>query len=745
MKRIVTIVLIVATLAVILGVVGIGVLLVNFDPNKYKSQFSAALGEATGWHVTLHDDLKISFLPDITLSTGRMNIQIPGSRSSQGIDVEDVTLFVGSDNIIKGFLDVEQVIIREASLNQDSIPDSFLPDDGSNPTVNAALASLAETQNGGSGGSGTADAEGGALASPAQVPPPASGIRLQVRFPGKRVTILDSVLTGKDTNGSNAWVLSLARAEFHNFGLNADMPITANGEFTDNLQLQKATFSLEAVASLSEKGSLQGHVFSLHTRLDGFGDLPIASGGAFALGYDLHTAAISMRDIKGYLQTAGQPGASEAASNFGGALEITPPKEGLAGKVSGTLHIDSLDMDMLLHGLDPTVRFVEAAGTATKGAPNFTRPKVTRVLASSGGKPENKAAGKNEHPSLAMGGGKKSAKRTSSWQMRLVSQYSLNLALTADELIVNRFPINRLSMRVLSREGRASLPFSFSIFGAAVNGTGSINANGAAPSFAANAKFKGLNMGKAAVAWTSNYYVGGVGQGSLDFSGKGNSYSDFIQSLKGKASFEVNNGEVRGFALIPPDLPHFQNLPNNFLFRRLSANAVIDAGKASTENILLESDTLTGKGAGVIFLTFGQVDLGITFSQVGRPAAVPVFISGPYGSLHSSVDMPTYQKSLDRLGLGYGYGSGEGQQPAPYPASDPYYDNGARNSGYAGRQTEDPYRRYMNRTPLGEAYWPPSGGAPVRSGDRGASDSGNIPPMRNPSDIIYNINRSNTR
>ena len=218
------------TILCLLGAGGLGFLLAKFDPNDYKSQFQAALEEATGWKITLHDDLAISFLPTITLKTGRVSLEIPGSRNGQSAHIGALTLALSGEHLHQGFLDVQEIRIQELHLSEESLPASFFPDDGSNPTVKEALRSLAGDQKAALPQPVPLVEESTGTVAPNAAPGSrAGGIRLQVRFPGRKLILEDSSITGRDDLGNDSWPLFLASAEFEKLGLAADVPSNDTG------------------------------------------------------------------------------------------------------------------------------------------------------------------------------------------------------------------------------------------------------------------------------------------------------------------------------------------------------------------------------------------------------------------------------------------------------------------------------------------------------------------------------------
>ena len=107
-------------------------------------------------------------------------------------------------------------------------------------------------------------------------------------------------------------------------------------------------------------------------------------------------------------------------------------------------------------------------------------------------------------------------------------------------------------------------------------------------------------------------------------------------------------------------MPNILEAPAEFLFTRFAAGAQVVDGSATCSDILLESARVSGQGGGVIHLPFGQLDIGMNFMIAGRPPAIPVGISGPYGSLATVVDMETFKRNAEQRQPSYQRGGRRG-------------------------------------------------------------------------------------
>jgi hypothetical protein len=610
MSRIVAFLLLGLTLAALLPIVVVGVLLSRFDPNAYRDELSRAAETLTGRKTTLQEPLKVSYLPSLELRTGA--VAFYDQSGEVEFEAGSIALGMPFAPLLQGVLEIREITLRGARPRPGSNPlDWFVADQAGRPAAG-------EVETG--------------------------GLRFVPRVEKARLVDSDLPLAA-----DGSLVLHLDEARLDQVRFHDDLPLTASGALRDAASERDMPFSLNASVRLEKNGDLHARVASLRLRLEDVGDLPLLLEAQCALDYTRQSGLASVDKAQGSLAVLDAP-TDDAATRaaWRGYLNITARQAGKPAVVQGALHAESLNLDVLLRGLDPAVRFVESDGEAIAGAPNLTRPKVNRLPAGSHGMAQLPAkattVGRPAQRDDMHAGALPLSRRPLPPE-----DLSLDLALSADTLIIQGLPLLGLDIKVRSRDRQTSMPFAFTFCGADVNGTGRLDCQRSIPSLALVGQVRGLNMRLFGDAWRLGCDISGVGSATLEVSGLGLSYPDLMRSLRGKASFQVVNGQIRDFSLIPADLPSPVRAPREFLFRRLAADARIMEGTAVTDNITLESDSLSVTGGGSVHLAYRQLDIGLNVMLGGKPPIIPVSISGPWKSLSYQVDRQALQRNMKAL------------------------------------------------------------------------------------------------
>jgi len=196
------------------------------------------------------------------------------------------------------------------------------------------------------------------------------------------------------------------------------------------------------------------------------------------------------------------------------------------------------------------------------------------------------------------------------------------------------------------------MPFSLSLFKGAITGIAKASVVKEGFSLSLSGEVKGLDVAEATDTLSGKYTITGLLDASCALVGRGGDATAILHSLSGTISARVGSGEVRGFRLIPVDLPGLGTIPVNVPFESLSASAKVEQGVAQSRDISLQSKTLVGRGGGKVFLAHGQAELGLDFLLGGAPPAIPVNISGPFASLSYSVDMRTFMRNAAESAAG---------------------------------------------------------------------------------------------
>jgi uncharacterized protein involved in outer membrane biogenesis len=643
MIRLVRNTLLALIIAALLAVVGGGIFLARFDPNEYREQLLQAAQELTGRRIALHQSLNLSFLPQLELSTGSVSVYGPDGAAQ--VEADDIRLRLPLEPLLRGELEIQEVTARGLRLAPGASLESLLfADPGALPP-----------------------------APPLPGPAPRFLLRLDTAY------LRDSDIP---LPGDSALVLHLESASISftptdsalPVSLPPALPIALTGSVRDSVGKQELPFSLEAEAEISAE-RLRARVTALSGRLDDMGDVPLLLEGRCTLSHQWQSRVLTVEKAQGSLSVANaQATDNSLRSSWRGYLNIAWPDQGKPASIQGALHSDNLDLDTLLRGLDARTRSDMDAQGAIIGAPNFTRPKVNRTAAAS-------------RPAVLPPKGRNATAETGKTapslppNRLLPRDVSLDLALTADLLTVQGLPLQGLDLKVRSLDRQTSIPFSFTFCGADVNGTGRVDCKRSIPAVAIVGHVKGLNMRLFTQVLRLNCDIAGVGSATVEVSGLADSYAGFLRTLRGQTSFQVVNGQIRGFTLIPPTLPYHIKPPTDFLFQRLAASAAIVNGTARIDDLALQSDILTARGGGVAHLAFGQLDIGIDFMLGGRPPVIPVSISGPWRSVSHKVDLQGFQQNRQQNDSDTYGASPEGanppHNPSPGAGVDPVYGPGS--------------------------------------------------------------------
>ena len=692
MKKALLVAFLGAVCLVLLAVVGLGLLASSFDPNTYKAGIAEAMEKTTGRELRFHSDLEMVFFPEPGLKTGRLTLHDPGNfGSGPFLSAESASLSVALQPLLSGVLEAEDLTLRGVALKL--VTDTAGLHNWEHGFVAARRASADDS--GGREAAFAGDRPGfypldpvvpardpqdgpaspvergfdtGPEREPAAVPLfSASGAsdaekreaKEKFVFRPRRISCADFRFVYRDLRRGASYTGTLAPFTVDDARKYPPLRLALAGSLKqDNANIQ-AEFELDARVT-TNRGALRIDLEEAGVRLGGIMDSAMAFQGRGAVEYEQGSdRKLTLSDWSGSLglvapAPAGQPGLRLSLKRpepgctlvntefTNGRLEFTPPR-GLAPAVyRGGLDIKTLDLDAFLAEAVPAAQ--PEPGESVRGAPNMTRPTVgtarlspqlTRSLADlNAAKVERDA---NPAPADAA-----LAEET----LRAAGHSDIDMNLSFGTLLVKRLPLREARFELRRSGLKTDVPFTFKIFDGISTGSASLDQEQETPVLALSSTLNGLDMEEATRSLSDKFTVTGRCNASLELRGSGNAWSEMVHSLAGKAAIQVTRGEVSGFALIPSDLSGLEPVPEHFSFERISAKAEIEQGVASSRDIVFTSGVLSGKGGGKAHLAFGQMDLGIDFMPAGRPPAVPVNISGPYGSLSYGVDMRTFLRNV---------------------------------------------------------------------------------------------------
>ena len=633
MKRILLVILLSLTGLVLVAVVALGVFLATFNPNAYKDQLSAAMVKATGRSLQFQSDLEVSLFPRPGLKTGKVLILDPAVFGADPfLSVESAMLSISLDSLLDRTLEIEDTVLSGVSLHL--ITNTV----GQHNWEFARSRKDAET--------GRADAPGSerdvSLQGPAEAEQ-AEKKRLALKI--QQLHCADASVTYRDMRSGAVYSGTLDSFTLLDLREGAEIPLVLAGDFRVDERGGKIRFSLEALLHVPGGGNpVSVAIDNLEMKGEGFtggdflfqarGNVSYTPGGARVLAVSGWQGQLSLSPA------AGSEERTIARTDFrNGHLRVTPAHGTAPARFEGGVEFGELDISALLERSRPPV--LEEPGESVKGAPNMTRPKVgkPRVSPELARQIEEMTASKEELEAEAARAAASVAKKE-----RRFPEGSFAIAI--EKLSVGSLPVRNIRVDVTTTAERVAIPYAFELFQGRISGTGEVGLKDGESVVSLTSEIRDVDMEEATRALSGKFSITGLLNGDVSLSGRGSTVPELMHSLGGKAKFHTGRGTIKGFTLIPPNLPSLRPLPVDFPFDRMAASLNVEQGVATSRDIALQSKVLAGRGGGKIHLAYGQVDLGIDFLPAGIPPAVPVSISGPYNSLSYSVDMRTFIRNV---------------------------------------------------------------------------------------------------
>lgn len=606
---------------VLLAAVAAGLFLAAFDPNAYTGRISAAVEKATNRQLQFQGDIVTSFFPRPTLKTGRLVMNDPGIFGGGAfITVESVSVSLAVKPLLRGIVQIEEISLRApvvqlvtTAAGRNNWEYGFTDEqsvDGEAPRASAA-----------SGETGSAIP----LTDPAQADSRGQGFFSRLVFQVERLTCRDGRVLFRDLRTGASYAGSLDKLTVDSLHPGADMPFAATGGLTDETTGRKLRFSLNGAARLAASGSFLARFDSFDLTASGLTAEPIAAKNRAEFLYDPSKRSLEMRELKGGFKNTG----------YEGHLALALPEGTYPARLTGGLSVTNLRVDELLSG-QPPAKASSGGSEELKGAPNLTRPTVgPGGKSAAGNNPAGKAADRQA--------GVRDNKTTA---VSLFDRINADVAVTVTGLAWGGFSAGKLAFSLRTEVGRISIPFILEALDGTATGTAwAEGRKNRIRSLTLSAVLRDMSMEKLCRALAAKTTVSGALSADLDVTGRGDSWKEIVSTLKGKGSFQVRKGEVRGFSLIPPNLRGIREVPTNFPFDRISGSGGIERGIFTSKDLSLRSALLSGAGGGTVNLAFERLDLGMDFMIAGQPPAIPVNITGPFNSLSSSVDIRTLMRN----------------------------------------------------------------------------------------------------
>lgn len=706
MRRILSLFLLSLMTLVLLGAVAMGILLARFNPNDYQQRLAQAVERATGRQLHFESGLSISFFPSISLNTGALALNEPDRFGPDPfLRVENARLQIAWEPLWEGVIQVDEVLLEGARLKLVTATGGLRnweygfdgKDAGNTLLYRHAEAPeqplpVAAQDASALGASTSSPPEGG---TPQTTPlrdvrpantPDGDGVDAAARGTGlfgrngfslqvSRIVCPAAKVVYRDMRDGTSWSGTLDTASIGDARLDADMPFSLSGSVRDDTGTGKGTFNLQGMAHIGLEGNVSVRLTTVACTADGLADVPVRLRASALAAYEAGSRLVRLEQMEGELlmpapEQGIRSGAAPADSAdsadaslavrtaFRGSTACSlptparpepewrmhhplfPPASPLACR--GELGLDTLDLDALLRRLHPPMPVVDPQA-ATQGAPNLTNPVVSKPK--SGSRPPVLPPAGPGATQARQDSGKAAPEPGGSRAMRL-PDLKLNLTLRMDSLRLRSLPLRDAEFYLDYKDRQAFIPYEAGLFDGRLNGTARLALHKGEPALNVSCVAKGVDLEQATRTLSGKYTITGRLQATLDLSGRGSTGTELLHSLSGTASAKVGKGEIRGFRLLPANLPAVKPLPADFPFTAMSFSAQIKEGLATSRDISLQSQVVTVRGGGTAHLAYSQLDLGLEFLPAGRPPAIPLGISGPYASLSYSVDMPTFLRNV---------------------------------------------------------------------------------------------------
>lgn len=256
------------------------------------------------------------------------------------------------------------------------------------------------------------------------------------------------------------------------------------------------------------------------------------------------------------------------------------------------------------------------------------------------------------------------------------------LSVHIKEFNVSKFTLKDIRLPIKADKGLVTVaPYSFKLFTGEFDGTVTANLREKTPAISGTNTVKNLEVSD--FLPKGKTLVKGKLQSTMAVTGKGLDWESLAPTLSGDGNFEVVNGEVKNFVIIPggiiPGLDS-KKLPTDFSLDKVTGSVKITNGIASNQDFVMLSPLVSATGRGSANLPASSLDYQLDIDVPGVPL-VPASIRGPFSNLSYSVDMKKLLEGLGKTELGQKLGDKLNEQLKKHlPGS----TNGTSTSGPGG-------------------------------------------------------------
>ena len=676
------------------------VVLLVFDPNKYKTEIAAAVQKTTGRELTIQGDLKLSLFPWLGVETGAMTLSNPpGFGKEPFAKIGAAAIKVKLLPLLKSEVEVDTVTLDGLYLHLIRGPTG---------RANWGWKRLADLQN---GETEAAPAANSGSAAPTLTSLAIGGIRLKdatviwddrqnhTRYELNKlalrtgpVSLRSPVTLDLDTEvSSRAPVLSahlalntralfdFAAQRLQLNGLKLSVQARAQGLPADEAKL---TLSSDAVLKLAERHyQLTGLqlLASLHGEQLPGKQLEAKLHGDVVVDLNKDILAIEPLSIEAWnLKVDGRVrgedllksprfsgsltvpdfSARELLGRIGAAPPVTADDKALS-KVSAKLQFKASTTDAELSGLEINLDQTRITGKAA--IKNFTPPAYRMQLAVDDIDADRYLPPPTKDttpvtPATAAGAG------AAELPLETLRALDVDGGLTIGKLKIAKLTVNDIKLGVNAKAGviRAH-PLSAHLYGGTYGGDMQLDARGKAAKISVNEHLNRIKIGPLTKDLLDKDLVAGTGNIRMKLSATGLDPEKIKRTLKGNLGFSFDKGRVNGVNLIEmiqkDYLKYIQGLAidagqlNQTVFSKFAASATVNNGLIDTKDLVLDSAQLNVKGRGTVNLVDERLALhldalprGQLAKELGkfRNTMIPIRVEG-------TLRAPKFATDLDDL------------------------------------------------------------------------------------------------
>ncbi len=631
----------------ILAVIGLVTLV---DPNDYRAEMAETVQRYTGRTVEFSGDLHLSFFPWMGVEAAGLRIGNPESFGGGDFaSLKKVGIHIKLVPLLKRDIQISAISVEGFHLNlvrnaQGKTNWTFVPQDTGSPSAAPA----------------SGKTESGKDDTPAS---PLAALLVE------SVAISKSSVSFTDMRSKERYQLNDLNLTTSSIAMDTPVTISLKAALAASKPAVDATLALDSTVYLAgdlSRLDLDGVTLALDATgsvLPG-GRLSLRHVGAFSFDMPRRTGTIKKCTLSAYdttmathgvLRLAGGPEYSgsvtletalrKALTTLGVALRTSDPD--VLKNASLSFDLQASPLQVRLAGLRGALDDTTFSGSFLMR--QFSRPDIKtdltvspldldRYLPPDTESSEPKATG-TQPPDAAPGGDIQNAdlipEKTRTALRRLVLDASLKMA----ALTVKKIPVTDITVHATARDGLLRVsPCSAAVFDGRIDSDLTADLRKADMRTAVAVRTKDIKLDTLTQTLTGTRHASGTAVLTTDLATTGNTLRAMRDTLEGKGAFNVSNGAIYGFQIIPEEAKEHIKGSNadkvddavrKQVFDRLSGSFTAYAGRISNNDLAFVSPNLNAEGAGYADLRRDRIDYRATIRLSGLPD-LPVSVTGSF-------------------------------------------------------------------------------------------------------------------